>query len=272
MVKDMVNLEHNKTLGWLGVKMYLEECWEVRMKKWAGKSFVCHLLKFGLYSGAHKDPVYFFVCLFCDVLKRGVTWSVGLNELELFRVLWITCSLVKLSSIKWEKSWLLYILGSWDTMSLLSSHYVILTGLKRINLWKVRQLVCLELHYLSHIFNFFVKRNSNLIHKENNHPLLLIADSSFLSTIIVDDRDQAKYLHICMHTIHTQAHMYYMHIYVHVYAHIYRCVKLQSICVYICMYIWMYVCVYTPIIIINILDSSFNNFWLDILTNENICH
>lgn len=120
MVKDMVNLEHNKTSGWLGVKMYLEECWEVRMKKWAGKSFVCHLLKFGLYSGAHKDPVYFFVCLFCDVLKRGVTWSVGLNELELFRVLWITCSLVKLSSIKWEKSWLLYILGSWDTMSLVS--------------------------------------------------------------------------------------------------------------------------------------------------------
>ena len=61
-----------------------------------------------------------FSCLFCDVLNRGVTWSVGLNELELFRVLWITCSLVKLSSIKWEKIWLLYILGSWDTMSLLS--------------------------------------------------------------------------------------------------------------------------------------------------------
>ena len=33
LVKDMVNLEHNKTSMWLGVKMYLEECWEVRMKK-----------------------------------------------------------------------------------------------------------------------------------------------------------------------------------------------------------------------------------------------
>lgn len=34
----------------------------------------------------------------------------------------------------------------------------------------------------------------------------------------------------------------------------------------------MYVCVYTPIIIMNILDSSFNNFWLDIRTNENILY
>lgn len=75
-----------------------------------------------------------------------------------------------------------------------------------------------------------------------------------------------------MHAIHTQAHMYYMHMYVHVYAHIYRCVKMQSICVYICMYIQMYVYFYTPVIIMNILDSSCNSFWLDILINENILY
>ena len=126
MVKDVVNLEHNKTSVWPGVKMYLDVCWEVRMKKWAGKHFVCHVLKFGFYSGAYKDPVYFFVCLFCDVLNRGVIRSVGLNELELFRVLWITCSLVKLSSIKWEKTWLLYILGSWDIMSPLGQSALIM--------------------------------------------------------------------------------------------------------------------------------------------------
>lgn len=81
-----------------------------------------------------------------------------------------------------------------------------------------------------------------------------------------------KHLHICMHAIHTQAHMYYMHMYVHVYAHIYRCVKMQSICVYICMYIQMYVYFYTPVIVMNILDSSCNSFWLDILINENILY
>ena len=34
----------------------------------------------------------------------------------------------------------------------------------------------------------------------------------------------------------------------------------------------MYVYFYTPVIIMNILNSSCNSFWLDILINENILY
>ena len=104
---------------------------------------VCHLLKFGFYSGIHKDPIYFWASvLWCFVLSRGVTWSVWLNEFELFKVMWIIRSLAKLSATSWEKIWLLlyFRVMGYHRIPWISSHYVMLTGLKRINLWKVRQL------------------------------------------------------------------------------------------------------------------------------------